>query len=257
MGELDQGCIRVIVADPSPVVLSGFERFFDSPSTRIAMLAGVPTLRHLQRRMQEGRPDVAIIDWGLVMRDMSESLDLIREVAKAAKILFAAMPDQATERRQAFQLGAKGFISKHSSSIEICRAINKIAGGGIWIEKQAAEALLQLTFTQDQHDQPISARIARLTPRERQIVDCVCKGQKSKAIAVTLHISETTVAHHLTSVFSKLQVQDRVGLVAFAYWHQLHVQQRPHAEASRGLATSYFRRATDNCLSAVDRQKCS
>jgi two-component system, NarL family, nitrate/nitrite response regulator NarL len=177
-------------------------------------------------------------------------------VAKKAKILFAAMPDQADERRRAFQLGAKGFISKNSSSTEINKAINKVAGGGIWIDKQAAEALLQLTFMQGQTDQPISARIARLTARERQIVDCVCKGQKSKAIAASLHISETTVSHHLTSVFSKLQVKDRVGLVAFAYWHQLHVQQLPRTRTRFGDSVG-FRRDETTSLPEIERQICS
>jgi DNA-binding NarL/FixJ family response regulator len=256
MEEPHNSCIRVIVADPSPVVLSGFARFFESVA-KISMVAGVSNLRHLQRKLQEDTPDVTIIDWGLVIRDTGGSPDVIRDVATKTKVLFAAMPDQTRERKQAFHLGAKGMISKQSSSTEVCKAINKIASGGIWIEKNCAEALLQMTFAQEQAAQPIGARIEKLTAREREIVDCVCKGLKSKAIASELHISETTVAHHLTSVFAKLQVQDRVGLVSFAYWHHLHVQQKPHPQTTRGVNRGYKIRPAPSFRTAVDRQECS
>ena len=256
MGQTRNSCIRVIVADPSPVVLSGFARFFE-PVEKISMVGGVSSLPRLQRLLQQDSPEVAIIDWGLVIRDMGGSPEVIREIATKTKVLFGAMTDQVRERKQAFQLGAKGILSKRSSSTEVCKAIIKIAGGGIWIERSSADALLQSAFSEQPADQPIDARIVRLTAREREIVECVCKGLKSKAIAAMLHISETTVSHHLTSVFAKLQVKDRVGLVAFAYWHHLHIQRNPVAPTTREVIPGSGIGPASNIFPTLNKQMCS
>jgi DNA-binding NarL/FixJ family response regulator len=60
-----------------------------------------------------------------------------------------------------------------------------------------------------------------MTDREKQVVELICKGMKNKGIAEKLFITETTVRHHLTSVFNKLEVQSRLELVIFAFKHQL------------------------------------
>jgi DNA-binding NarL/FixJ family response regulator len=64
---------------------------------------------------------------------------------------------------------------------------------------------------------PEMDRIATLTDREREVVGLVGEGLKSKDVAERLFISETTVRHHLTSIFSKLEVSDRVELMLFSY----------------------------------------
>ncbi len=68
---------------------------------------------------------------------------------------------------------------------------------------------------------PEAAKIATLTPREREIVVYIGKGLKNKQIAAALFISETTVRHHLTSIFDKLNLTDRLELVIYAYRHGL------------------------------------
>ena len=68
---------------------------------------------------------------------------------------------------------------------------------------------------------PEAAKIETLTAREREVSGLVGEGLKNKAVAERLSISETTVRHHLTSVFAKLDVSDRLGLVIYAYKHGL------------------------------------
>jgi len=64
-------------------------------------------------------------------------------------------------------------------------------------------------------------RIKHLTYRERQLLPLVCGGLRNKEIAQELGISESTVWHHMTAIFTKLKVEDRVALVAFVYRHHL------------------------------------
>ena len=64
-------------------------------------------------------------------------------------------------------------------------------------------------------------RIELLTRREREVIGLVCRSLRNKEIASALFISESTVWHHLTSIFGKLHVSDRVSLVTFAFRHDL------------------------------------
>ncbi len=59
-------------------------------------------------------------------------------------------------------------------------------------------------------------RIASLAPREGEVIDLICQGLRNKKISDRLHISLATVSHHLTLVYSKLQVSDRTSLVIYA-----------------------------------------
>jgi DNA-binding NarL/FixJ family response regulator len=76
-------------------------------------------------------------------------------------------------------------------------------------------------FTKPAPANPEEAKIESLTLREREVIKLVGEGRKNKQIAERLYISETTVTHHLSSVFSKLEVSDRLELIIYAFRHGL------------------------------------
>jgi len=214
--------IRVAIADPSPVVLSGFARILES-ADKIDLVGSAATLQLLEQLLRQHSPNVTIVDWAMLRGDMDRTPFFIRDISKSTRVLISGMAGHLRDWKLAFEFGAKGVLSRRSSSEEVRKAIQKVATGGIWIKKRFADALLQATFTENSGDGSVDNRIRSLTARERQVVECVCRGMKSKEVAVSLKISENTVSHHLSSVFSKLNVKDRVGLVNFAYWNDLHV----------------------------------
>jgi DNA-binding NarL/FixJ family response regulator len=76
-------------------------------------------------------------------------------------------------------------------------------------------------FTKPSPADPEEAKIQTLTNRELEVITLVGEGLKNKQIADRLFISETTVTHHLSSVFSKLEVSDRLELIIYAFRHRL------------------------------------
>jgi DNA-binding NarL/FixJ family response regulator len=76
-------------------------------------------------------------------------------------------------------------------------------------------------FSKPSQVNPEEAKIDSLTLREREVIKLVGEGLKNKQIAERLYISETTVTHHLSSVFSKLEVSDRLELIIYAFRHDL------------------------------------
>jgi DNA-binding NarL/FixJ family response regulator len=78
-----------------------------------------------------------------------------------------------------------------------------------------------LRSAQPSASDPEAAKLATLTEREREVITLVGKGLRNKQIAEQLFISEATVRHHLTAIFAKLKVADRLELVIYAYRHGL------------------------------------
>lgn len=81
--------------------------------------------------------------------------------------------------------------------------------------------LNEMTRKRSDNGDPDEARINSLTGREHQVIALIAEGLKNKQIAGRLFISETTVTHHLSSIFSKLEVSDRLELVIYAFGHNL------------------------------------
>jgi DNA-binding NarL/FixJ family response regulator len=91
-----------------------------------------------------------------------------------------------------------------------------VTNGGIWLEPEAAERMLEEVLSNRRTPDPEERKIAQLTPREREMIELICEGLKNKEVSSRLHISEATVAHHLSSIYRKLEVEDRTSLVIYA-----------------------------------------
>lgn len=210
--------VEVILADPSPVVVSGFRNFLEKHS-RIKVIREVTTLSHLDEALAEHADCVSIVDWQMT------SLESATRIAEKSKLILSAMPESIAVRRHALRIGVRGFIGKHQSAADIRKATLTVAGGQIWIGKTTAEAILNHELSDGRGRTIYSDRMSQLTTREKQVIQMACRGLKSRAIALELRISEPTVAHHLTSIYSKLGVKDRIGLIIYAYRHSLHVPE--------------------------------
>lgn len=151
-----------------------------------------------------------------------ECVKTIREISANTFLVLLGMMETTRDRKRALEFGARGIISKRSNTQQIKKALCRVAEGGIWLERSAAETLLDHVFSPPSGPQHELQRIELLTRREREIISLVCRSLRNKEIAATLCISESTVWHHLTSIFSKLQVADRVSLVTLALRHNLN-----------------------------------
>jgi DNA-binding NarL/FixJ family response regulator len=116
-----------------------------------------------------------------------------------------------------------GLVLKEKAATVLLQAIEKVHAGEVWLEgAMIASVLREMTQTREtRQTNPEAARIALLTEREREIVALVGQGLRNKQVAERLFISEVTVRHHLTAIFAKLRVADRLELVIYAYRHGL------------------------------------
>jgi two-component system nitrate/nitrite response regulator NarL len=168
-------------------------------------------------------PDVILLDL-----DMSDGscVDLIARLSAASensRIVVLTGSRDLDLHRQAVRRGAVGLIHKDQPPEILIKAVQRVRAGEAWIDRSLTASMLgELTSASSRGGQsPEAARIASLTGREREVIDCVGAGLKNREIARRLFISDVTVRHHLTSIFSKLGVSHRLELIIFAYRHGL------------------------------------
>jgi DNA-binding NarL/FixJ family response regulator len=211
-----------MIADPYPVILYGLRKMIEEDG-RFQVVAAVSTMQSFRRMSSVTRPDVSLLDWRMASQDPKTSAASLQSDFPRTSIILLTTSETSEETDDIQSLGDQTVLTKWCSAEELSTAISNAC----------KEALPQASAAKPGARETISAasdaasskdpaeRIKQLTRRERQLLPLVCGGMKNKEIAMRLGISESTVWHHLTSVFTKLEVEDRLGLATFAYRHKL------------------------------------
>ena len=175
------------------------------------------------------RPAIAIVDTEAHF-DRHRVITELTSAKSAPRVLVLAATADADEHRKAIRSGASGVVLKQQAGEVLVKAIRCVHAGEVWADRTTTALLLQeLRNGQARPLDPDSdaARIASLTPRERDIVSRVAQGHGTNRIAREMFISEKTVRNHLASIYAKLLVCDRLELALYAVKHRLGPDDRP------------------------------
>jgi DNA-binding NarL/FixJ family response regulator len=211
--------IDVVIADNQPLSLHGM-RSAVADQADIRILAECETSDHLLDAIRDHAPDVVLVSAEILSEELSVLEELVTELDETRVIVVTSRKDPGF-LEAALRCGAKGVFQREWPVQQIPLAIRKVTNGGVWLEQGAAERVLEQVLSKRQAPDAEEMRIASLTPREHEVILLVCKGLRNKEISDQLHISTATVSHHLTSIYSKLQVSDRTSLVIFAVKRRL------------------------------------
>jgi DNA-binding NarL/FixJ family response regulator len=119
---------------------------------------------------------------------------------------------------EALRNGAKGVLLKHCAPDLVAKTIRRVSRGVLCFDRALTDRMLSTFVRRKQTEPPPEiARISSLTERENQIIGRICEGLRNKEIANKLYISDATVAHHLTSIYRKLGLADRIELLLYAH----------------------------------------
>jgi DNA-binding NarL/FixJ family response regulator len=211
--------IKVLIVDDHAVVRSGLRMLIDQdPEMTVSGVAG--NRPEALAAASSDKPNIIILDIVLGDDDGLSFLSELRDLAGGARVLVLTGLRGAETQRRAMRAGALGVVLKEHAAEVLIKAIKKVHEGEVWLDRLTMGSVLQ-DFTENKEAEPHKEKIATLTEREREVVELVGEGLKNKQIASRLFISETTVTHHLSSVFSKLEVSDRLELTIFAFRHGL------------------------------------
>jgi two-component system nitrate/nitrite response regulator NarL len=211
--------IKVLIVDDHAVVRAGLRMLIDQdPEMKVTGLAG-NRAEALAVATSE-QPNIIILDIVLGDDDGLSFLPELRAVAGSARVLVLTGLRSPESQRRAMRAGAMGIVLKEHAAEVLIKAIKKVHQGEVWLDRLTMGSVLQ-EITETKQPEPDKEKIASLTEREREVIGLVGEGLKNKQIASRLFISETTVTHHLSSVFSKLEVSDRLELIIYAFRHGL------------------------------------
>jgi len=152
---------------------------------------------------------------------------LFERLGDLRMVVLASGYDQKLCRRLG-RLGVMGVVPKSQSVDFLLKAIERVHAGEVWLERSTVAGLIR-GMTGSEFGPALgteAAKMATLTRREREIIECLGEGLDVSAIARQLFISEITVRHHLTSILEKLGLHDRFSLVFYAYRHGLSAPPR-------------------------------
>jgi DNA-binding NarL/FixJ family response regulator len=214
--------IRILLVDDHQMLLSSLQLMIDSV-TNLTVVGTATTAEQALTVASETQPDVILLDLNLRGQSALEVLPKLLKAARNSRVLILTGATDDDSRRQAIKLGAVGVVLKESAFEVLHKAIRKVHDGELWLDRSVLGSLLMEMSREDgiRDVDKERAKIATLTKRERDVIQLIGEGLKNKDIAARLFISETTVHHHLTAVFGKLEVADRVGLIIYAYQHGL------------------------------------
>jgi DNA-binding NarL/FixJ family response regulator len=211
--------IRVLIVDDHAVVRAGLRMLIDQdPDMEVTSLAG--NRSEALAAAASDHPNVIILDLVLGDEDGLTLLPELTGISPNSRVLVLTGLRSSDSQRKAMRAGAMGIVLKEHAAETLIKAIKKVHYGEVWLDRLTMGSVLK-EMTEKKQADPDQDKIATLTEREREVVSLVGEGLKNKQIAAKLFISETTVTHHLSSVFSKLAVSDRLELIIYAFRHGL------------------------------------
>ena len=213
--------IRVLVVDDQALVRDGFVMVLDHEDD-IDVVGEAGTGVEAVEAARSHRPDVILMDIRMPEMDGLEATRrIVAEAEWPVKVLILTTFDPDEYVYEALKAGASAFVLKDIPRAELVSAVHTVADGGALLAPSITRRLIG-RFTQSlAADTATSARLERLTAREREVLAAIGRGYNNTEISEQLFIGAATVKSHINSVFTKLGLRDRAQAVVFAYESKL------------------------------------
>jgi DNA-binding NarL/FixJ family response regulator len=206
--------IRVLVVDDQSMVRAGF-RMLLSREQDIEVVAEASNGLEAVDKAGRFHPAVVLMDIRMPELDGLEATRRILAADDAARILILTTFDLDEYVYEALKAGASGFVLKDEPPEQLLAAIRIVAGGDALLSPTITRRVIERFARIPQPAQ--RAELEDLTERELDVLRLIARGLSNAEIAAELYIGDTTVKTHITHIFQKLDLRDRVQAVVLAY----------------------------------------
>jgi DNA-binding NarL/FixJ family response regulator len=205
--------VRVLLADDHRIVAEGLRSLL---VPEFDLVGVVEDGRAMVDAAKALKPDVIVADITMPHLNGIEALEEMKKFDPVVRVIFLTMHRDVAYARHAFEVGAAGFVLKHSAPEELVLAVRAAAQGRTFITPSlAAEVMQALRQSSPEGQDPVTT----LTLRQREILRLLADGLTAKEIGLELHISARTVEDHKYRMVESLGVKGSAELIHFAIKH--------------------------------------
>jgi DNA-binding NarL/FixJ family response regulator len=199
---------RVLLVDDHAIVREGLR----------ALLAGAGLLivgeasdgRAAARLARKLQPDVVVMDIGMPILNGVDGAVAVRRQSPGTRVVALTVHSDDHYVKAALRAGIRGYVIKNQAAVDLVTAIDQVSRGSVYLSPGVSPAALDSVLDDREAAAP------RLTPREREVLQLVAEGKRSKEIADVLGISQKTAETHRAHIMEKLAIHDTAGLVRYA-----------------------------------------
>lgn len=209
--------IKVILADDHQVLRESLAEVLENDPL-ISVVGQAENGRQAVQLSRKLKPAVVVMDISMPELNGVEATRQMLTEQPEIKVIILSMHATKEHIYQAFQAGAKGYLLKETSVMEVIDAIKTVDAGARFLSRSLADTVIdEYLIRRGSGSAPNP--LDKLSSRERQILQLVAEGSSSKEIAGKLHLATSTVSTYRSRLMKKLGVDDLTELIRFAVEH--------------------------------------
>lgn len=205
--------IRILLADDHRIVLEGLKILLATDYDVVGLAEDGHRLIQEALRL---RPDVIIAD---ISMPSLNGIDAVRQIKKEGlnpKVIFLTMHNDAMYAREVLDMGASGFVLKHSAPSELIVAVQEALRGNTYISPAISEDLLDIYKGNKKGRDSV---LNTLTLRQREVLQLLAEGKSAKEVAAVMNITPRTAEFHKYNIMKQLSIKTNAELIHFAIKH--------------------------------------
>lgn len=208
--------VKVILADDHQMFREGLRSLIE-PQIDIELIAEAEDGRSIIKLLQKLSPDVIIMDVSMPGLNGIEATRQIKATYADVKVIALSMHSNRRYVMEMLKAGASGYLLKDCAVKELCEAIRIVAAGQVYLNPRI-NTLVVNDYLQYLSDNTVAefADSSVLSAREREVLQLLAEGKRTKEIASILHVSIKTVERHRQNIMGKLNINSIAELTKYA-----------------------------------------
>ncbi|MFA1543569.1 response regulator [Actinomadura monticuli] len=208
--------LRVLIVDDDALVRAGLSMMLDGTGG-ITVAGEAADGDEVPAAADAHAPDVVLMDLRMPRVDGITATRRLRARANPPEVIVLTTFDSDEDVLHALRAGASGFLLKDTPPDRIVHAVRRVAAGEPMLSPRITRRLMDRAATEAGAHQRARAALARLSPRESEVVLAIARGRSNADIAAELFMSVATVKAHVSSVLTKLDLDNRTQIALLAH----------------------------------------
>ncbi len=210
-----QNKIRILIVDDQQLFADGLQVVIESRAPQFEVIGIANNGIQAIDIVNNYKPNIVLMDVRMPEMDGVEATKLIHKKYPEIKILILTTFTDDEYVKQSLKYGAVGYLLKNRPAGELVNSIKALSTGIMQIDPAVVDSILNMEKDNQTADSEFTARLHTLSPREREILSLMAGAKRIAGISRELDIAEQTVRNHISNIYFKLNIHDRLEIVNY------------------------------------------